>query len=154
MPAIRGIDCRVYINVSTLATAALRRATPSFVEWACVRDTTLALDFNEVDSTCRGSGGFATVSPTTTNLEVTGNAVKEKDDASFIAMELAAVNKTIMDVLVLDGDRANADTDGWRLDAQIMSWSENQAYQDVLLVDFTLKPARTAFPPMMVSGPI
>jgi hypothetical protein len=154
MPAIAGIDCKVYVNVSTLATAALRRATPTWSEWQCVRDSTLALDFNEVDSTCRGSGGYATVSPTTTNLEVTGNAVKDKDDATYIVMELAAVNKTIVDVLVLDGNRANADTDGWRLDGQIMSWSEGQPYQDILTVDFTLKPARSPNPPAMVSGPL
>ncbi len=109
MGAIRGVDCKVYINTGTYAV-------PVWAVWACVRDTTLNISFDEVDSTCRGSGGFATASPTLTNLEVTGNAVKEKDDASFIAMETAARNKTVMDVLILDGDRTaiapNAAKDG------------------------------------------
>lgn len=146
MGAIRGIDCKVYINTGTYGT-------PVWAEWQCVRDTSLNLTYDEADATCRGSGGFRQSAVTLASLEVTGNAIKEKDDASFIAMETAARNKTIMDILVMDGVRTSADSDGWRLDAQIFGWNENQPYEDIVTVDFTIKPARSANAPAAVAGP-
>lgn len=146
MGAIRGIDCKVYINTGTYES-------PTWAEWACVRDTTLNLTYDEADATCRGSGGWRQSAVTLATMEVTGNAIKEKDDASFVAMEAAARAKTVMDILVLDGVRTSADSDGWRLDAQIFSWTENQPYEDIVTVDFTIKPARSANAPTAVSGP-
>lgn len=151
MGVIRGIDCKIYVNTSVDPDPY---ANPVWSEWQCVRDATLNLTFDEQDATCRGSGGYRLSSPTLTTLEVTGDAVKDKDDASFIAMEAAAINKSIVDILVLDGARASADTDGWRLDAQFSSFSENQPYEDIVTVDFTLKPARSANAPTPVSGPL
>lgn len=146
MGAIRGIDCKVYINTGTYVT-------PTWAEWACVRDTTLSLTYDETDATCRGSGGWRQSAVTLASMEVSGSAIKEKADPSFIAMELAAQQKTVMDILVLDGGRLSADTDGWRLDAQIFSWTENQAYEDIVTVDFSIKPARSEHAPTAVSGP-
>lgn len=145
MGAIRGLDCKVYVNTGTYAA-------PTWAEWECVRDTTLDITFDEVDASCRGSGTFRQSTLTLGTLEVTGDAVKDKDDPSYIAMELAARNKTIMDVVVLDGPIDDDDSDGWRLDAQIMSWSESQPYEDVLTVDFTLKPAVSENAPTPFTG--
>ena len=146
MGAIRGVECKVYLNTGSYES-------PTWSEWACTRDTTLAFDFEEVDASCRGGGGFRQSAVALTALEVSGSAIKEKDDAVFVAMELAARSRTIVDVLVLDGVRTSADSDGWRLDAQIFGWTENQPFEDIVTVDFTLKPARSANVPTAVSGP-
>ncbi len=124
MGAIRGIDCKVYFNTGTFVA-------PTWSEWQCVRDTTLNLTYEEVDATCRGSGGWRQSAISLASLEVSGNAIKEKEDASFVAIETAAKAKTVIDILVLDGPRLSADSDGYRLDAQIFSWNENQPYEDI-----------------------
>jgi hypothetical protein len=157
MTAILGVTCKLYINVSALATPALRYATPTWSEWQCLRDITVDLQFDSVDSTCRGSAGFKTNTPTLADLSVNGNAVREKADASYIAAEAAAFAKTILDVLVLDGDRTLAapnQADGWRLDCQFQSWSEAQPYADILTNDWVLKPARSSNVPHRVTGPL
>lgn len=145
MAEIRGIDCKVYYNTGTYGS-------PTWAEWSCVRDTTFNLTFDEVDATCRGGGGYRQSAITLSSIEVTGNAIKEKSDASFVAIEAAAVAKTVLDVLVMDGPVDDDDSDGWRMDAQIFSWTENQPYEDIVTVDFTLKPARSANAPVPFQG--
>lgn len=146
MAYISGIDCKVYYNSGTYGS-------PTWVEWSCVRDTTFALTLEEVDATCRGGNGFRQSAISLKSIEVSGNAVKDKDDASFVAIETAARSETVLDVLVLDGVRTSADSDGWRMDVQIYGWTENQPYEDIVTIDFTMKPARSANSPTAVSGP-
>lgn len=146
MGAIRGVSCRTYLNTGTYEA-------PTWVEWLCQRDSTLSMDMGEADASCRGGGGFKMSTPTLTSLEVSGTALKEKDDPTFLAMELAAQGKTIVDVLVMDGPRLDATSDGWRMDAQFFNWSEQQPLEDVVSVDWTLKPARSLNKPKAVSGP-
>ena len=146
MGAIRGVECKIYLNTSIYAT-------PTWVEWLCARDSTLSMDMGEADASCRGGGGFKMSAPTLTALEVSGTALKEKEDPTFIAMELAARGNTIVDILVMDGDRTSVDSDGWRLDAQFFNWSEQQPLEDVVAIDWTLKPARSLNKPTAVSGP-
>lgn len=151
MGTIRGLECKVYVNTST---ATDPYADPTWTLWPCVRGTTLNLEFDEADATCRGSGGMKQSVSTLGNLEVTGDAIKDKDDPSFLAMQSAVNAQTVLDVLVLDGPKASADTDGWRLPVQIRSWTENQALDDIVTIDFTMKSARTLHAPTPVNGPI
>lgn len=149
MGEIRGVECKIYLNVETTDAYA----DPDWSEWLCVRDVTLNLTFDETDATCRGGGGFRASAPTLTSIEVTGQAIKEKADAVFIAMELAARTKASVDVLVMDGPRASADADGWRFRGKFFNWTENQPFEDIVMIDFALKPARDANPPAAVAGP-
>lgn len=154
IPAIRGLDCQLLINVSTAATEALRHATPTFIDFRCVRDATLTLENETADSTCRGSNGFGSEDIVKQALTIEGTAVQDSDDAAYEVVKLAAWNKTVLDVIVLDGPRGSADSDGFRVQVQVTSWSQAQPSGDILTNDFTFKPARSAFPPELVSGPI
>ena len=151
MGTIRGLDCKVYYNSSTDTDPY---ANPVWTLWPCVKDTTLSLEFDEADATCRGSGGFKQAASTLGNLEIDGNAVKDRSDTSFVAMEAAAVAQTVLEVLVMDGPKAAATSNGWRLPVQIRTWTENQPMDDVVTVDFALKPARTTHSPAKMTGPI
>ena len=145
MGAIRGIDCKIYLNTGT-------HGTPTWVEWLCARDSTFSLTFEEADATCRGSGGYRQSAITLSSIEVTGSAIKEKDDATFLLMEAAAVAKDVIDILVMDGTRLLDESDGWRLQAQFFSWVENQAFEDIVTIDWTLKPARDSNAPVQFTG--
>ena len=151
MGTIRGMDCKVYYNSSVNADPY---ANPVWTLFPCVKDTTLSLEFDEADATCRNSGGFKQAVTTLGNLEISGNAVKDRSDTSFVAMETAAVAQTVLEVLVMDGPKAAATSNGWRLPVQIRTWTENQPLDDIVMVDFVLKPARTANPPAKMTGPI
>lgn len=138
MAEIRGIDCKVYFDAGS-----------GYVEWACVRNTTVSLTFDETDATCRGSGGFRQSAVTLATLEVTGDAIKDKADASFLAIEAAAIAKSTIPVQVMDGPNDETTSDGWAFDAQVFSWSEDQNYEDIVTVSFTLKPARGSTPTVL-----
>lgn len=143
MGAIEGLSCKVYRNTGSYGS-------PVWALWQCVRDTTIDITFDEVDATCRGGGGLRQNAVTLTTIEVSGEAIKEKTDTSFVAMELAARNKAIVDVMVLDGAEDVEGTTGWRFDAHITSWSEAQPVEDIVKVSFTLKPARSENVPTFI----
>jgi hypothetical protein len=141
MAEIRGIDCKVMFDPGT-----------GYIEWECVRNTSLNLTFDETDATCRGSGGYRQTAVTLASLEVTGDAVKDKADASFLAIEAAAIAKSTLPMRILDGDPTLASTSGWEFDGQVFSWTEDQNYEDIVTVSFTLKPARGSAPALL-TGP-
>lgn len=149
MPAIRGVDAKLYYNSGTFAA-------PVWNEWQCVRSTTLSLTFDSVDASCRGSGGWKLNAPTLSNLEISGDALIDKDDASYLALRLAAYNKTVVDFLVMDGPRASATSDGFRFAGQFSDFSTEQPYDDLQSASFTIQPARSADQPnpVAVTGPL
>lgn len=149
MGTLRGIECKLYINTSIDADPY---ANPTWSEIACIRNATLNLEFEEVDATCRGAGGFRASEPTLTALEVTGDAIKDKDHAAFLAAEAAAVGKSEVDLVVLDGPIDDDDSDGWRFSGKFFSWNENQPYEDIVTVDFNAKPGRAANNPTQFQG--
>ncbi len=154
MGAIKGLDCRLYLNTSVAADA---RTNPTWSEWKCVNSAKLSIDFDAADSSCRGGGKWKQQTPTQGTLAVSGSAIKDKEDSAFLVASAAAINNTIVDVMVLDGDRAApagvGQSDGWRFDGQFSSFSENQDLTDVVKIDFELGVARTLNPPTQVSSP-
>lgn len=150
MGTIRGVDAKIYLNTETVDPYA----NEEWTFWETNKEATLNMDFTEADATCRGGGGFKASAPTLTAIEVTGTALKDKSDPVFVAMELAARTKATIDVLVLDGPLASADTDGVRMQAIFTSWNETQTLEDVVNIEFTMKPGRSEHVPEFVSGPI
>ncbi len=144
--SIRGLESVVFLNTGSYDA-------PTWVEWTAVIDASLSMDFGEVDVTTRGSGGVKVSTPTLTSIEVSGSALKDKDDATQVAMELAAQGKTAVEVLVLDGPRLSSDSDGWRMSAIFSKWEEQQPLEGRTEISWTLIPTRSAHKPVAVSGP-
>ncbi len=151
MPGIRGMDCVLLVNMSTNADPY---ANPDWQPWSCCKDVKLDLTWNSADASCRGGGRFVQNLLTSGELKITGSAVKEKDDPVFVAVAAAALNTTILDLIVLDGPKSNATSEGFRFSGQVSSWSENQAYQDAVMMDFEIGVARSSHAPATVKGPI
>lgn len=140
MPKMLGRFSKLYINTSVAPDPF---ATPAWTEWSCIEDLTLAISKEELERTCRGeaaAGGFSRTGVGLGSMEISGTALKNKDDAAFLVAEDAMVNDTILDIWVLDGANDSADSDGWRLPAIFTSWSESQGISDYISIDFTLKP--------------
>ncbi len=115
------------------------------------------LSFDTVQATCRGAGGFKQNSVTLQQLEVTLTIIKTPSDATFKALQLAARNRTPIDMLVLDGDKAAAaadDVSGYRADLIFSQWQEQQPIADVVKISATLVVARTSNAPTPVTAPI
>lgn len=155
--SILGLDCRLYVNMTARPDSNNRGAPAVFTEWACIEDATMNLTLDSVQSTCRGAGGFKQNSPTLANLEITGTAIKTPSDPVLIAMQSAALARTIVEVIALDGDRAAVAADnvsGWHADMQFSAFSEAQPIGDVVKISFTLVVARTPFPPVIANAPL
>lgn len=144
MAEIRGLNCRLYYSPDSGTT---------WSTWNCVKDVTVSLSLEEVDASCRGSGGFRLSATTFGALEVSGNAIKNKSDTSFLAFEAAAISKSPILVQVTDGDRTVSGTSGWEFESNITEWSENQPFEGIVEVDFTMKPAHATTAPQKFDIP-
>lgn len=132
---IRGKDCVLEINTGTYGS-------PTWAEITCARDVNWTLSYDEADASCRADS-YRTSVNIIGAVEVTGNALKDKGDASYTAFEAAALAGTTLDVRVSDGDPDTTGTNTLRFDGQIQNWQEGQPYEDLVTNDFTIKPTKT-----------
>jgi len=145
MGAIIGLECKVYLNTGA------SYASPTWTEVDCIQDATLDLQWEEADASSRGSQ-FRQLVASIGTLEVSGSAIRDKDNAAFVALDLAARNKTIVDVVVLDGSILLDESQGYRFEGQVFSWTRNEALADVVAHDFTIKPTLSANAPVFFEG--
>ena len=154
MAAKQGILAKLYINTATGADYTTRNATPVWSPWQCVRSVDVNLSRENSDSTCRGAGRRLGT-PTLMTFELSGEAIFEVDDPTFVVARDAFWNNTTVEVLALDEDRANATATGYRGPMAFTDFSISQPLDDVITVTFTLVETRElGFQVDQVTGPI
>lgn len=140
-----GIDCVLGYKAGGVSESG------DFVEADNIRD--LAGNFNhaEADATTRANQGWRATVPTLKEAEITGQMVYDTSDPHFTAFRNAWTNRAPLGIAMLDGP---LDTGaGWVFDANVINFSINQAMEDVVLVDITLKPSYSpADPPEWVTS--
>lgn len=138
MSKILGKLAKIYVNTGA------SYESPTWSEWECVEGVTIGITKEELNRTCRGeatNGGFNRYGIGNGEMDLSGTALKNKDDATFLVVETAMQDDTALDVVVLDGAIDSDDSDGWRLPVHVTAWSEGQPIDDYIAIDWTLKPA-------------
>lgn len=133
MPRL-GILSKFYVNLGTWDV-------PVFTELPLISDCNVNGNWDEGDASARLSR-VKSSEPTQLTLEITGKLrVKGAiSNAAFLAMQAGYYNDTPVDVLVLNGPITEVGADGYRFEAKVFNWSEDQSLGAVLYKDFSIKP--------------
>ena len=134
-----GLKSKLYRNTGTYAS-------PTWDEVPNVKDLSLDLSANEADASTRGNGGWNAVVATQKDAEVTFDMLWDPDDTDLQAFRDAFLNRTTIEVAVLDGVTGNtpADASGLRFEAVVTKFSRAEPLADVDSVSVALKPTYTS----------
>lgn len=134
IPVKYGFKGKLYFNSGSYGS-------PTWNEVANVREVKLGAEMGEQEATTRAAGGIELAEPILHKLSVTGKIRNDTSDATgFVALRTAYLTRAILDIMVLDGPRTTNDSYGFRFDAKCFAMGEDQAIENILYAEFTLKP--------------
>ncbi|MCA9173015.1 MAG: hypothetical protein KDB14_00800 [Planctomycetales bacterium] len=141
-----GLDAKLFHNTGSYAT-------PTWDEITNVRDLTLNLEAGEADVTTRGNAGWRATVATLKDGSIEFEMVWDSEDTDFIAIRDAFLNKTAVELAVLDGDVVASGSQGLRASFMVTSFSRNEPLEEAITVSVTMKPTYSANPPEWMSIP-
>jgi len=140
-----GMDAKLYRNTGDYAT-------PVWVEVSNVKDVTLNLEKGEADVTTRANGGWRATVGTLKDASIEFQMVWDTVDAGFDAIRQAFFNNTPLEFAVMDGDITDPDSEGLRATFDIFNFTRNEALEEAILVDVSIKPTYADNAPEWITG--
>lgn len=137
-----GITSKLYVNVAP--DPRFNILADTWQEIDLVADLTVEGTWNEGEASARLEQ-TQTFEPTNMNLMLSGRVRKEIGDLGFRTLRAAHNGRAVLDVLVLDGSIRVGGSEGYRFDAKVFQWSEDQGLQAVVFKEFSLKPCIPRF---------
>lgn len=141
-----GLDAKVYRNTGTYVT-------PVWNEIKNVKDVTLNLETAEADVTTRANNGWRATVATLKDGSVEFEMVWDSADDDFGAIRNAFLDKTAIELAVMDGDITVAGTQGLRASCMITKFSRNEPLEEAITVSVTAKPTYAANAPIWMTIP-
>lgn len=140
-----GMDAKLYRNTGSFGT-------PVWVEIKNVKDVTLNLEKGEADVTTRANGGWRATVGTLKEASIEFQMVWDTDDANFTAIQQAFFGNTAIELAVMDGAMTDADSEGLRASFEVFNFTRNEALEEAIMVDVSVKPTYSANPPAWING--
>ncbi len=140
-----GMDANLYRNTGDYAT-------PVWVEVSNVKDVTLNLEKGEADVTTRANAGWRATVGTLKDASIEFQMVWDTVDAGFDAIRQAFFNNTPLEFAVMDGDITDPDSEGLRATFDIFNFTRNEALEEAILVDVSIKPTYADNAPEWITG--
>lgn len=140
-----GMEAKLYRNTGDYET-------PAWQEVANVKDLTLSLEKGEADFTTRGNGGWRATVGTLKDASIEFQMIWDTDDAAFVAIQQAFFGNTAIEFAVMDGDIADADSEGLRATFDIFNFTRNENLEEAIQVDVSMKPTYAANAPEWING--
>jgi len=140
-----GMDAKLYRNTGTYAA-------PTWVEVSNVKDVTLNLEKGEADVTTRANAGWRATVGTLKDASVEFQMVWDTVDAGFDAIRQAFFNNTPLEFAVMDGDITDPDSEGLRATFDIFNFTRNEALEEAIMVDVSIKPTYADNAPEWITG--
>lgn len=128
-----GLDAKLYRNTGTYDS-------PNWVVIGNARDVTLNLTKGEADVTTRANNGWRATRGTLKDASIDFQMVWNPSDAGFAAIRDAFFGNTSIEIMALSGDKDDAESEGLRATCDVFSFTRNEALEDALTVDVSLKP--------------
>jgi predicted secreted protein len=140
-----GMDAKLYRNTGSFGS-------PTWTEVTNVKDLTLNLEKGEADVTTRANGGWRATVGTLKDASIEFQMVWDTADAGFSAMQQAFFSNTPIEFAVMDGDINDPSSEGIRATFDIFSFTRNEALEEAIMVDVTIKPTYAANAPQWING--
>jgi hypothetical protein len=141
-----GLDAKLYRNTGTFAA-------PVWSEIKNVKDVTLNLEAGEADVTTRGNAGWKATVATLKDGSVEFEMVWDTADTDFGAFRDAFLNKTSIELAVLDGDVTVTGTQGLRADFMVTKFTRSEPLEEAITASVTVKPTYSANSPTWLIVP-
>ena len=135
-----GLNCKIYHNTGNYAS-------PVWVEDSNVRDVTLGIDIEEADASIRGGGGHKWSEPTLIGDSIEFEKNDDPTDTFLTALIDAALARTAIEFLVLNGPVLTTGSRGLRATMKVFKCSQKQGLKDISTWEISLKPCVAANPP-------
>lgn len=135
-----GMNAKLYRNTGTYDD-------PTWTEIGNARDVTLSLEKGEADVTTRANNGWRATVGTLKDATVDFQMVWDSDDTNFTALRSAFLGNTAIEMAVMDGDIDDGDSEGFRASMDVMSFTRNEALEEAITADVSLKPTYSANAP-------
>jgi hypothetical protein len=113
--------------------------SPTWAEVAIAGDVSVSPQWDEADISSRGSR-VKSMKKSMLGLEMSVKLKKVPGNSVYGAFVDALMSDGVLDVLVLDGDKATNDVRGWRYDAQVFQGNDDQSLNGGGFLDLVLKP--------------
>lgn len=140
-----GMEARLYRNAASYGT-------PTWTEVANVKDVTLNLEKGEADVTTRANGGWRAKVGTLKEASIEFQMVWDTDDAGFAAVQAAFFGNTPIEFAVMSGPMTDPDSEGLRATCEVFSFTRNEALEEAIMVDVSIKPTYAAHAPAWING--
>jgi hypothetical protein len=140
-----GFDGQIYANGGTYGS-------PTFQVMLNVRDCAVQADMDKHDATTRAGGGMKQYEPTLLDLAFTGKVRSDDTDtAGYAKLSTAFHAGSSLDVMILDGAMTTNGSQGYRFDAKVFKFGEDQAIDGVLFREFELAPCVSTNQPKLAT---
>ena len=140
-----GMDAKLYRNSGSYAT-------PTWEEIGNGKDVTLNLEKGEADVTTRANNGWRATVGTLKDASIEFQMVWDTLDSDFDAIRQAFFNNTPIEFAVMDGVITDPDSEGLRATFDIFNFTRNEALEEAILVDVTIKPTYADNAPEWMTG--
>ena len=127
-----GFDGKLYYNTGT-------DGSPTWVEIDVSRDVSSPNSAGEADVSDRRSK-FEMKCPTLLSLETSVTTTYVRGDTALAALRTHFLNRTAVQVAVMDGDIATSGSEGYKYYAHVFSNDFDQPLKDGMTVSLTFKP--------------
>jgi len=134
-----GVECKAYRNTGTYGT-------PTWTEVTIVGDATISGERPEADMAARGDV-VAKFRVGILRWQVEFDLVYQNGHAGYDAIRDAFLNKTVLDMLFLDGASGTTDNEGLRSELYFTNFGRVEPMEDKLTVPVTGRPADTSNAP-------
>jgi predicted secreted protein len=145
------LKAKLYRNTST-------NQTPSWNEVKNVKDLTLTLEKSEADVTTRGNDGWRATIGALKDASIEFAMVWDTADDDFTAIKDAWFNDTSIELAVMDGPivapSGGEASQGLRAHCAVLNFSRNEALEDAIMVDVSIKPTYAAQAPTWLTGTV
>ncbi len=140
-----GLDAKLYRNTGTYAA-------PTWTEIGNVKDVTLNLEKGEADVTTRANNGWRATAGTLKDASIEFQMVWDTEDEGFQAIQSAFFDDEPIEFAVMSGPMNDPESEGLRASCDVFSFTRNEALEEAIMVDVTIKPTYSANAPQWITG--
>lgn len=138
-----GLDARLYYGPA---------GTSATTEITNVKDLTLNLEKAEADVTTRANNGWRATVGTLKDASIEFQMVWDSADGGFTAIRQAFLDNTPLDFKILSGADDDPDAEGLLATCEVFAFTRNEALEEAITVDVTIKPTYADNAPSWVNG--
>lgn len=130
-----GIDAKLYRNTGTFGS-------PVWNEVPNCKDLGISLEAAEADVTTRESGGWEAVLSALKKATIDWKMVYDTTDADWTAFRDAFLNRTSIELLILDGAVGTSGSQGLRVSVAVLNFGRTENLEEALITEVSVKPTR------------